>query len=167
MKDILGSKNPFKKSKCVQNTCPLYKQSDSIVIDSEDVKIPCNTNNVGYRWLCVTCKDRNINKVYEGETGRSVWIRGAEHLDEFRKQREKSVLMKHKLTHHQNENVQFEMEITQKFKEALTRQANEAVRIYSRPSHEILNSKSKFNHPPLNRVVIERKNKLNPACGKR
>ena len=45
------------------------------------------------------------------------------------------------------------MEITQKFK--LPRQANEAVRIYSR--YEILNSESEFNHPPLNRVVIERK----------
>ena len=57
------------------------------------------------------------------------------------------------------------MEITQKFKDALPRQANEAVQIYSR--HEILNSESEFNHPPLNRVVIERKNKLNQACGKR
>ena len=63
IKDILVSKNPFKKSKCVQKTCPLCKQSDIIVIDSEDVKIPCNTNNVGYRWLCVTCKERDIIKL--------------------------------------------------------------------------------------------------------
>ena len=65
------------------------EQSGSIVIDSEDVKVSCNTNNVGYRWLCVICKDRNINKVYEGETGRSAWIQEAEHLDDFRKQQEK------------------------------------------------------------------------------
>ena len=136
------------------------------MIDSEDVKIPCNTNNVGYRWLCVTCKERDIIKVYEGETGRSARIRGAEHLDDFLKKREKSVLLKHKMTDHQNENVQFKMEITNKFKDALTRQANEAVRIYSHPSHESLNSKSEFNHPPLNRVVVDKKNRLTPACGR-
>ena len=49
------------------------------------------------------------------------------------------------------------MEITQKFKDALTRQANEAVRIYSRPPHELLNSKAEFNHPPLARVVVEKR----------
>ena len=60
--------------------------------------------------------------------------------------------------------VNFKMEITKTFKDALTRQANEAVRIFGRPGHEILNSKSEFNHPPaLARVVAERKNKL--RCG--
>ena len=51
------------------------------------------------------------------------------------------------------------MEITHKFKDALSRQANEAVRIYSRPDHELLNSKSEFNHPPLARVVVEKRKK--------
>ena len=52
------------------------------------------------------------------------------------------------------------MEITQKFTDALTRQANEAVRISSRSGQELLNSKSEFNHPPLARVVVERKKKV-------
>ena len=60
---------------------------------------------------------------------------------------------------HENENVKFSMEITNKFKDALTRQANEAVRIYSRPGTESLNSKSEFNHPPIARVIVERKTK--------
>ena len=58
---------------------------------------------------------------------------------------------------HNGEEAKFRMEITQKFKDALTRQANEAVRIYSRPSHELLNSKAEFNHPPLARVVVEKR----------
>ena len=58
---------------------------------------------------------------------------------------------------HKGEEAKFRMEITQKFKDALTRQANEAVRIYSRPSHELLNSKAEFNHPPLARVVVEKR----------
>ena len=77
------------------------------------------------------------------------------------------MLYKHKVSDHPNEEVKFKMEITQKFKDALTRQANEAVRIYSRPSHEILNSKSEFNHPPLARVGVEKKQKFFPKVWKK
>ena len=129
LKDILGLKNPFKKSHCAEKSCPLCTKSQFIDVLPTEVKIPCNSNNVGYRWLCVTCKERDITKVYEGETGRSARIRGAEHLRDLEKQREKSVLYKHKLTDHRNEDVKFRMEITQKFKDAMIRQANEAVRI--------------------------------------
>ena len=96
-------------------------------------------------------------KVYEGETGRSARIRGAEHLRDLEKKKEKGVLYKHKLTDHAHENVKFRMKIMQKLKVAMTRQANEAVRIYSRPAHETLNSKSEINHPPLSRVVLDRR----------
>ena len=51
------------------------------------------------------------------------------------------------------------MEITGVFKDALTRQAEEAVRIHARNEEELLNSKSEFNHPPIARVVIENTNK--------
>ena len=90
IKDILGSKNPLKKSNCSQKTCPLCSKSDFVDIQSEEVKIPCSANNVGYRWRCLTCKERDIVKVYEGETGRSARLRGAEHLKDLEK-REKKV----------------------------------------------------------------------------
>ena len=108
----------------------------------------------------MTCEERNITKVYEGETGRSARTRGAEHLKELEKEKEKSVLFKHKMNDHKNEDVKFKMEITKKFHDALTRQANEAVRISSRPDKELLNSKAEFNHPPLARVIVEKKNNL-------
>ena len=167
IKDILGSKNPFKKLNCAEKTCPLCNTSENIDIHAEEVKITCSTNNVGYRWLCVTCQERNIIKIYDGETGRSARLRGGEHLKDLEKRREKSVLYKHKMSDHPAENVKFKMEITKKFKDALTRQANEAVRIYSRPGHQTLNSKSEFNHPPLNRVVVEKKIKSGLRGGKK
>jgi hypothetical protein len=79
IKDILISKNPFKKSKCIQKSCPICTDSQSIDTNAE-VKIPCKTHNVGYRWSCITCQERKITKVYEGETGRSARTQGAEHL---------------------------------------------------------------------------------------
>ena len=61
------------------------------------------------------------------------------------------------MTAHEHKQVKFWMEITDKFKNALSRQANEAVRISSRPVNQLLNSKSEFNHPPTARVVVEKK----------
>ena len=58
---------------------------------------------------------------------------------------------------HINEEVEFEVDITGIFKDALSRQANESVRIYNRKNSEILNSKSEFNHPPTARVMVEKK----------
>ena len=63
------------------------------------------------------------------------------------------------MTAHKDENVQFKMEITGTFKDALSRQANEGVWISSRPAHELLNSKSEFNHPPTARIIVEKKRK--------
>jgi hypothetical protein len=164
VKDILSSKNSGQKSKCSQKTCPLCTPSTFVEVNPEGNNHPCNTNNVGYKWSCVNCLKNDLVQVYEGESGRSARVRGNEHVRDLVNKREKSALYKHIKNVHHNENVKFKMEITSKFKDALTRQANEAVRIYSRPAHELLNSKSEFNHPPMARVVVEKKNKL--GCDK-
>ena len=57
----------------------------------------------------MTCKERDIVRIYEGETGRSARVRGAEHLRDFEKKKEKSVLYKHKVNDHRKETVQFQM----------------------------------------------------------
>ena len=105
----------------------------------------------------MTCMEKDTVKVYEGETSRSARLRGAEHVAQLERRSEKSVLFKHKMSAHQNENVKFKMEITGQFKDALTRQANEAVRISHTANHELLNSKSEFNHPPTARIIVEKK----------
>ena len=56
-------------------------------------------------------------------------IRGAEHLVDLKSKRSNSELLKQKLNEHQEEEMKIKMKITQKFKDPLTRQANEAVRI--------------------------------------
>ena len=114
-------------------------------------KIPCNTNNIGYRWTCKTCRDRKIKKVYEGESSRSARIRGAEHLRDYENKKEKSVLYKHKILDHKTEEPQFEMKITG------TCQANEAVRIQK--TGQTLNSKCEFNSAPVARVTVEKQKK--------
>ena len=39
--------------------------------------------------------------------------------------------------------------------------AHMAVRIKSRKNSELMNSKSEFNHPPIARIVVEKKPKYN------
>ena len=56
-----------------------------------------------------------------------------------------SYMINHFKEHHPEENVKFKMEITGLFRDALTRQADEAVRIKNCEKSELLNSKSQFN----------------------
>ena len=157
---LLVKKNPFKKEKCSQKMCPICKNR------TEDVKILCNTNNVGYKWTCNMCKEQNKVRVYEGESSRSARLRGFEHMAAYRNKQLNSVLYKHKLTEHtEHEEVDFTMEITGVFKDPLSRQADEAVRIYNRKNSELMNSKSEFNHPPVARIIVK-KNDFNNHGGK-
>ena len=153
---FLTKKNPFKETKFEDQWCPLCKGNYG------EIKLACNTNNLGYRWICRTCETtKNEMKVYEGETSRSIRVRTMEHLAALKNERADSVLYKHKKLEHINENVEYGLEITGIFKDPLTRQANESVRIYNRKGTEILNSKREFNHPPTARVMVEkRKNEI-------
>ena len=141
------------KEKCTENQWPICKS------ESNKVDVVCNSNNVGYRWICTTCQNRNKVKVYEGETSRSARLRGKEHLNQYKGEKEDSVLYKHKVLEHSNEEVEFKMEITGVFRDALSRQAEESVRIQARKGSELMNSKSQFNHPPIARVVVEKKSR--------
>ena len=152
IEDILTKKNPFKKEKCDENDCPLCKNTEN------KIKALCNTNNVGYRWTCENCRNKNLKRVYEGESSRSARIRAKEHLRGLKNENPQNMLYKHKvLEHPEEENVNFKMEITGIFRDALTRQADEAVRIKNCKNSELLNSKSQFNNAPITRIVIDRK----------
>ena len=153
VENILTQKNPFKKEKCEENDCPLCKNAGN-----EKVIALCSTNNVGYRWTCENCKIKNLKRVYEGESSRSARIRGKEHAKGLKNEDPKNMLYKHKvLEHHDEPNVNFKMEITGLFRDALTRQADEAVRIKNCEKSELLNSKNQFNNAPITRIVIDRK----------
>ena len=150
MKDMLVVKNPFPNKTCEMRKCILCKNN------AEEIKIPCNTNNVGYRLICETCEVKGLPRTYEGETSRSARTRGAEHMRDFNKGNVDSAMYKHKQNEHEGEEMKYRMEITKRFRDPLTRQANEAVRISGRNKNEILNSKNEFNHPPIARISVQR-----------
>ena len=77
-------------------------------------------------------------------------------MRDFNKGNVDSAMYKHKQNEHEGEEMKYRMEITKRFRDPLTRQANEAVRISGRNKNEILNSKNEFNHPPIARISVER-----------
>ena len=84
IKDFLIKKNPFPEEKCEEQKCLVCKSGTS-----SKLKIPCSTNNVGYKLSCETCADRGIDQGYEGETGRSARVQGMEHFTSCLKENQK------------------------------------------------------------------------------
>ena len=156
LKNFLVKKDPFPILRCDQKKCFIFKSETS-----QYMKFQCNSDNVGYKIECDTCIENGKTRVYEGESSRSSRIRGAEHIYDLEKQKPSSVLFKHKENKHQHETMKISMKIIKKFKDPLTRQANEAVRIANRNESkgELLNSKNEFHHPPISRIVVEKLSK--------
>ena len=155
MQEILVKKDPFpvKKREGKQLERCFVCQSAG----SDNLKVSCRKNYLGYGWICDTCEKRNIEKVYEGETARSAKIRGFEHLRGYVNKNKNNVIFKHKESDHPNEKMEMKMIISGTFQDALSRQCNEAVRIHRRSAHTLLNSKSEMNHPKVARITVVKK----------
>ena len=85
-------------------------------------------------------------------------VRGKEHLRDLKKENSANPLVKHTQIHHPNSSkkVKFDFCMKSKYFDALSRQANEGVRIKN-AGKMVMNSKSEFNHPPNNRVTVKRR----------
>ena len=119
--DQLKVTDPFQKqcAPCVNCLSCRYSKSAT----------NCRVANVGYSITCKLCKDRKIEQIYIGETCRNIYIRGKEHQNLLEKKSEKSVMYKHiKEKHSDEENkVKFDMRISGRLKNPMTRQLDEAI----------------------------------------
>ena len=160
LKDLVVKKNPFPTEKCWNVRCPMCRKTS--FTDPGYLKkhrLPCKTPGVGYEALCLNCKEKGKISKYFGETGRNMALRGAEHVRDLESQKSSNALVKHAKYEHKNDKkkVTFQFEITKKFHDPLSRQANEGVRIFrAKNGINVLNSKSEFNHPPTNRIAIKK-----------
>ena len=106
---MLIKKDPFKKQKCNAELCPICHETAFSVVN-ENAKIPCGTQNVGYRWTCTKC-----NSTYEGETARKCNVRALEHLKDLQKCKKNSPLLKHLEVSHPDGGAKFECQTTKRF----------------------------------------------------
>ena len=92
-----------------------------------------------------------------GETGRSAWERGNDHLKAWREKEEGSFLWKHHFNEHGEDGMgegDIKMEVIGKPRKALQRQVEEAVRIGEEKPGELMNSKKEYGHNKIPRIRI-------------
>ena len=113
---------------------------------------------VGYEMECNICKEDNKVAVYHGESSRTLFTRTKEHMTGFTSKKKDNPLFKHQTNFHPGLQPNYTMKALRFFKDPLTRQINEGVRINnSRSSPDyLMNSKSEFRQGEVARVTITR-----------
>ena len=156
------------------------------VIKEKGSRKDCTKRNLVYEIKCLSCEEvehKKIEEFYEqaekkaekgeieerkkgvklykyiGETSRSGYERGLEHLDKLTSLSNKSMMLRHVLDNHQGEEiseVRWGMEIIQFKRSAFERQIKEAVLIQQESEkHHILNSKAEWNQSKIPRFAMK------------
>ena len=142
IKRLLQKSDPFKPRQCEREDCPVC---------STGGKGPCDGEGVTYEIKCVQC-----NSVYVGETARSAYTRGKEHVKSLNNKEERSALWKHCKEKHNSEVKQFRMDVTGVYhNDAMLRQITEGVRINNVNEDSLMNSKNEWNFFQIPRAVID------------
>ena len=174
LEDLITGKDPWKGQDCGRPNCFLC--STKILTGKEQNK-DCTKKNVVYEIVCLTCEDREKEKVenlelddekkaelmrnvrkhkYIGETSRSMYDRGFEHLDKLASLNSNSHMLKHIVAEHENEDfqhVKWGMFVRKFVRNSFERQIEEAVSIErERKTCNILNSRSEYNQSCLPRL---------------
>jgi hypothetical protein len=159
LEKLFQRSNPFKQKNC--------EKSDCVVCDGNGVK--CREEGIGYRGVCKECRKQNIRSEYIGETGKNAYTRAKQHMGGLKKKSEENAFYKHWHNLHETplekesarlEN--FEIRLEKSFKDPMSRQINEMVRITNFHG-TLLNSKSEWNAPPIIRIIAENENESNPV----
>ena len=174
---LLHKSNPWAGGNCGRDKCLSCLNGP----ENQD----CFIKNIVYEIKCLDCESTNQsgqstnqNKIpiYLGESSRSCWERGWEHLSKY----QKGILCpmtKHALDKHGgSKKLKFQMKIVKRFFTALARMVGEAVLIARRSedsNYILLNSKGEYNRCKLPRLTVdeggggdERKNAFfDPAFG--
>ena len=150
LKRQLQKSNPFQPDNCGRHDC---------LVCTSGGKGPCREYGVNYSITCEECEMvDNRERIYIGETSRTPYTRGREHLEDLRHKREKSVLWKHCQKFHQSEDQgrRFRMDITGTYRnDAMLRQVGEAVKIQRTPAQHLMNDKTEWNYFMVPRVTVE------------
>ena len=147
-KSTLVNTNPGRSTGCTKSDCFSCK-------DNKGEGGDCRAKNVGYEIVCEDCSgDKTVT--YHGETSKNTYVRGKKHLENYKYKLPNSALYKHAQSDHQGSmNVNYSMKVKSKFRDTLTRQVNEGVRISRCQAEVSLNSKSEWHGPATVRLVID------------
>ena len=146
---------------CGRNKCVTCTQDD-------EKKLNCYQRSVVYESSCLKCHPGGNKEkqgedmvlsgfgLYTGETSRSVFERVGEHMKNASVLDRESHIVKHWFLSHpeDKEPPGFKFRVVGQYKDCLSRQVKEAVRIQNRPGN--LNSKGEFGGGRIPRLTIEK-----------
>ena len=154
IKSILCKKSPAEINECGKTDCPICRGEKSK--GKNCLKV--TQGGAGYTIRCTTCKDKKKKKsVYHGETERTLYTRLKEHAKAHQMKHEGNALYKHDQMEHDCEKAEYCFEPIKLFRDPLTRQINEGVRINQSLADEqciFLNSRAEFMQGTVPRVEI-------------
>ena len=103
-----------------------------------------------YRFDCLICKDQEKTTTYLGETARTSYIRGLEHIGLMKNMSKESPMIEHPLESHQGQPVNFSMQVVRKIKRTLDRKVTEGTMIAESDPGTLINRKGEWgqNLPP-------------------
>ena len=109
----------------------------------------CTKNEILYQLECKECIKQGNKGIYYGESSRNGASRGEEHQRDSQSTRDetikKSIMHRHSMKVHNGEETEYKRKVLKSFqKEALGRQAGEAVLIREEQPENLINSKKEF-----------------------
>ena len=140
LKEQICKSNPWSGKSCGHIQCFACK---------EEKGGECRRKNVGYKITCSECACE-----YHGETSRTMFCRGKEHLRGLTQRKKESVLWEHCESVHEGREVGFRMQATGYYRDPLSRQINEAVRIYN--ANNVMNRRNEWRRTAVSRATYER-----------
>ena len=161
-----------------KNRC---RNREECIVHGNGGKGDCSIEGVVYRGTCLTCKERgpaskpntngeiiripegqrrSVESVYFGETSRSCFTRGKQHLQSLANPENPSnrsnAFVRHREDFHtdEEENVQYRVDVVKAFKRPLERQVWEGVEIHSSSAGVLMNSKLDHYQPAVGRMTM-------------
>ena len=175
--DMLHRANPWQGQDCQRQGCLLCSTK---IRTGRNLEQECTQRCLVYETWCLNCEDEEIKKieeeeeegekkrsriknisryVYIGETSRSIYERGLEHIRDKNELKKDSHMIKHYFDKHEGEdleNIEFGIRILRTTKTAFNRQILESVMIQSsKTRNHILNSRSEYNRCALPRLTAK------------
>ena len=137
IKSLLQVNDPLSDKRC-------SKEDHCFVCESGISEGVCRSSGVDYD---IQCQDRLCKHMYNGQSGKNGYSRGLEHVDDFKKRREKSIMWKHCREKHGGKIRRFKMSIRKVVRNDPTkRQITEAIYINKTDPNLCMNDRTEWNY---------------------
>ena len=141
VKKVLQRSNPFGRDTCKRTDCLVCKVGEPGI---------CKTRGCVYQLMC-----KEDNRVYRGQTGRSLYERFKEEVRDWWNQEESSPLWRHAQLFHNGEEFDVGVEVLSEcFGKPSRRMITEAVAIEELKDDETMNSKREWTYTKLNKLQV-------------